>query len=195
LIELLIPIGGKYISDEKEYGAEVLFPTEIKDGDVYILGDYEYKYNYKASLLNTSKWLKNTEQSGWGVRVIDRTKEKYEDILNEVNGKPVTSIRNTFYECENLIEMPHIPDMTVDMFGAFSGCVKLQKISQIPPNVKNISWTFEYCESISELPDIPDGIESANGTFADCSRITHILANFKLKGKNIFINCPIQQVR
>ena len=190
---MIIPEGGIYLSEDKEYKEGENFPDLIQDGDVYIYKDYEYKYNFKATLLLTHKWLHNEEQSGWGVRVIDKKKTEYTPILESIKEKPVTSIRNTFYDCDNLILAPAIPRFVVDMFGAFSGCIKLQEMPNIPETVRNAAWAFEYCETLIKIKNLPEKIENISGMFADCSNIKEIPNDLHMANKNVFLNCNINR--
>ena len=54
-------------------------------GDIFRFGDYEYCLNKKASLLQDNPWLSNDGQNGWGVRVVDRTKSSYSEIIKEIS--------------------------------------------------------------------------------------------------------------
>ena len=181
----------KYIQNEKEYLPGEEIPT-IQIGDIYVCGDFEYKYNYKASLLNDYPWLHNEQQCGWGVRTIDKTKESYGSILCEINNFPVTSLHNTFYNCVNLTTAPEIPHTIVDLWGTFSGCESLICSPTIPNSVQKMQWAFEYCEKLQNIPSIPSHITDLTGTFADCVSLKQISidSNIKTPIQKIFINCP-----
>ena len=73
MIRLIIPIGGTYINEEKTYTEGEVFPQSIKNGDVYIYRDYEYKYNYKASLL---KYI-NSKAVRLNIKPIEKKLDKY----------------------------------------------------------------------------------------------------------------------
>ena len=57
-------------------------PSNLKNGDKVICGDYRYIYQ--------------TSNQGWSVEVLDKTKEKYEKIAEEIYKKPTLSLNNTF---------------------------------------------------------------------------------------------------
>ena len=178
-----------YIQNETEYtsGQEV---KEIKTGDIYRCGDYEYKFNYKASLLTDSPWLKKDDYCGWGVRVLDKSKQRYGKILSEINGKPVVSLHNTFYECSEMIESPVIPNTITDLWGTYSGCTNLKSSPIIPQSVRKMQWAFEYCESLQQIPNIPNHITDLSGTFADCRSLINIVLppQIKTSKDKVFVN-------
>jgi hypothetical protein len=86
---------GNYGGATHVYRAGQQFPETVKDGDVYVYGDYEYRYNMSVSKRTSSGayvsfpeyfWLSNNNLNKWGVRILDRNKEKYGVILESVNG-------------------------------------------------------------------------------------------------------------
>lgn len=187
---MLVESNCKYIQNEKEYLPGEEMPT-TQTGDIYICGDYEYKYNYKASLLIDCPWLRNEQQDGWGVRPLDKTKTSYGEILCKINDKPVTSLHNTFYNCANLTQAPEIPTTVTDLWGTFSGCESLVCSPTIPNSVQKMQWAFEYCERLENVPEIPKHITDLSGTFADCVglKAKPTFANVKTPPEKIFMNC------
>ncbi|MBQ8747195.1 MAG: leucine-rich repeat protein [Clostridia bacterium] len=142
-------------------------PSTVNDGDVYVFGDYEYRYN---QYYGNSKWISNI-QNGWGVRVIDDTKSTCGAILESINCKPITSLYKTFYYCESLVTAPVIPSSVTNMQNTFYGCTSLTTAPVIPSSVTNMWATFLYCESLVTAPVIPDNVTNMRYTFEGCTSL------------------------
>ena len=110
------------------------FPSTVNDGDVYMFGDYEYRYN-EANHMGTWGPL----NGGWGVDVIDDTKTSYGVILENINGQPVTMLCSTFWNCTKLTSAPKIPNSITNMYYAFRNCPLLT----VKPNIHNSVTTVE----------------------------------------------------
>lgn len=188
---MLIPKNCTYIRDNQTLSEGHQFPNDVRENDKYLCGDYEYCYNRKASLISYNQWLSNSDQEGWGVRVLDKNKESYGQILSAVNGLPVTSLHNTFYECTKMKIAPEIPESIKDLWGTFSGCESLKNPPKIPRSIQKMQWTFEYCELLQEMPTIPEHIEDLTGTFADCISLNKMVLpkHIKTAAEKVFINC------
>lgn len=74
---------GDYTGATAVYEAGDAFPETVSDGDVYVYGDYEYRYNYLWLL----QWKKMDASSNnelqdiynsWSVHVIDDKKQNME---------------------------------------------------------------------------------------------------------------------
>ena len=95
---------GNYSGATAVYEGGDKFPETVNTGDVYVYGDYEYRYNYSWM----EGWYKNTGQNGWDVRVIDPYKTSYGEIKSEIAGKPITNMSATFMGCGYMVEAPAI---------------------------------------------------------------------------------------
>ncbi|MBQ3593328.1 MAG: leucine-rich repeat protein [Clostridia bacterium] len=174
-----IPEGGTYYSAGSVYNAGNAFP-DIKHGDKYVYGDYEYTYSRSIQ---------------WVVKAIDKTKNKYGEILSEINGKQVAVMSYTFNGCTNMTESPIIPETVTDMTGTFYGCIALESApaipdgvttlnrtfmnctsmvtgpQSIPDTVKDVQYTFYKCKTMTTAPDIPDGAMNTTYTFYKCTNL------------------------
>ena len=114
----------------------------------------------------------------WSVQVIDTNKTHYGDILESINGKPVTDASYTFKNCTSLTSVPKMPDSITNMEGTFQGCTSLTDLSDfvIPSGVTKLWFTFQNCSSLTDdgLPKIPNGIISLDSTFKGCSALTDL---------------------
>lgn len=118
-------------------------------------------------------------------------------IPAEVNGYPVTELRQTFYNCNTLksVQLPNtlkkitsytfyycknltnieIPDGVTEIGSyAFDNCANLKTI-KLPKSLKTISSsTFRYCGKLTYV-EIPEGVTHINGhAFMSCSSIQYI---------------------
>ena len=89
---------------------------------------------------------------GWSVElneeVTDRKQTKYGEILEEIDGIPVTGMFATFKDCESLKVAPTIPSGITGMCATFKGCTSLEVAPVIPKNVEDISLIFLGCSSL-----------------------------------------------
>jgi len=174
-----------YNNETKEYSYTELkagekFPETVSNGDIYVYGDYEYRYNQYYDYYGEYEgapepvWKDNTEQNGWGLTVIDRKKASYGKILTSINGQNITSLNKTFRLCSNMTKAPTIPNTVKDMTQAFAYCSKLQEIPTIPNGVKNMTYSFQRCTSLIQVTDLPESVEILNRTFMECTALISV---------------------
>ena len=160
-----------------KYGPGEEFPETITNGDVYVYGDYEYRYNYYVSYISSSSnyttWSINEEQNGWSARVRNREKTTYGEILTSINGTPVTNLSNTFMFCSKMTATPQIPNQVKVMYRTFCGCSALTASTTIPSSVVDMRETFNSCSSLTASPVIPNGVTSLYRTFSGCTSLTN----------------------
>ncbi len=149
------------------------FPETVSNKDIYTYGDYEYRYNQSYSSLN-AKWMSDTTQNGWGVRVLDNTKTTYGTILESINGKPVTDMSSTFEGCTSLVTAPAIPSSVTDMSSTFRDCASLVVGPIIPESVKTMGYTFYGCSSLKNVQAIPYGVVYMKCAFGDCTSLVTV---------------------
>ncbi len=129
--------GGTYVGDYSlataTYTAGDEFPETVNDGDVYVYGDYEYRYNYGY---DSGEWW-HCPEDGWCAAVLDNGKSSYEDMLQSINGKDVTLAIGTYRWCTKLIYSPTIPETIENMNCAFVGCSSL---SEVEINATNLTY-------------------------------------------------------
>ena len=170
---------GDYSGATATYTAGDPFPFVPQDGDIYVYGDYEYRYNQKvtrASNNGTTFYRKVANDStigGWNPNVIDATKTSYGALLYNINGKPVQTIKSTYILCSNLTSIV-IPRSIGKIVGAFFDCTSLKSVT-IPNSVTFISDnTFNNCTSLTSVT-IPDSVTSIEvDTFSNCTSLESI---------------------
>ena len=189
----VVPEGGTYkLSNGTVYNSGEQLPCGYgsKNGDIYVYGDYEYCYNYRAN----TNWQYNS-QNGWGVKVLDKTKTEYGPILETINGKMITNMAGTFYQCANLISIPEIPNSVTEMLRTFAECTALTDVSNliIPNSVTEIQYIFYNCTSLTDLSDfaIPDSVKEMNFAFGGCTSLeaAHAIPSSVVYMRNAFIRC------
>ncbi|MBR6688921.1 MAG: hypothetical protein IKL68_02775 [Clostridia bacterium] len=194
-----------YDSDESEYlwlydsvvtyNAGQNFPSTINSGDVYTYGDYEYCYNWPRKIY--ADWgnittMQSYQIEGWGVYYIG-TEGTPTDMLESINGKPITSINAAFANNTNLIDasVVDIPSTVTDMMDAFAFCSNLTKAPKIPNDVENMFCTFQGCKSLISAPKIPESVTNIANVFNDCLSLTGkiLLPCSQKTGFEGFLNC------
>lgn len=148
------------------------FPKEVNIGDVYICGDYIYKYGYLRP--GSSKTWYKSEDEGWGVSLnVPRDKQSYGEILYTINNKTLSkrALQDLFSDCTALKVAPAIPNGVTDIPMTFYGCTSLVSVPDIPNSVTNMSHTFQKCTSLKKPPKLPSKVEIVYGTFRDCTAL------------------------
>ena len=207
---------GIYTDYTEKYEAGDEFPATVSDGDVYVYGDYEYRYN-KAYVDYFSSWRDSQFFNGWGVRVLDNSKSSYGSILENINGKPVTGMVGTYVRCElfndaskiqipntviymdetfkacyNLTDLSHliIPNTVTEMRETFEGCAYLEKVPALPDSVVEIPYIFYSCSMLSEVPEIPENVTNITGAFSGTKIKTAPIIPSKVESMQVlFLNC------
>ena len=162
------------------------FPDVPAKGDTYEEGDYVYTYN-KGIDGNTSI----DYGSEWSVKVKDKTKTKYGEILSEIAGKPVTYMSITFSGCTSITTAPAIPNGVTNMYFTFSGCTSLTTAPAIPNSVTNMYGTFSECPLLTTAPVIPNSVTNMNSTFYRCTSLTTapVIPNSVTNMEQTFVSC------
>ena len=159
---------GDYTDPDAVYEGGDNFPDTIKDGDIFVYGDYEYRYNrYHTG----SKWESNSNLRGWGVRVLRNDKSSYGKIFESINSKNIKSLQGTFHNCKNLTTAPTMPSNVLSMRSTFYGCDKLQTAPAIPSKVTDMHETFYGCALITKAPVLPDTLKIMHSTFRHCTSL------------------------
>lgn len=180
------------------YALAGMYPTDVAveapenpvTGDVFIYGDYEYRYNMYYHYAGT--WSENEEYEGWGARVLDHTKTSYQRPLSMIGSTPVVSLRATYQDCTNLVKAPKIPNTIVYMQYAYERCDSLTDVNiNIPGSVRTLAYAFRECTSadFKNAPTIPEGVEDMTDTYQDCinlvtpsnvpSTVTHLNGTYQ----------------
>ena len=90
--------------------------------------------------------------------------------LTSVNGinKNITNMSRTFYECYNLNQNIQIPSSVTNMSETFMFCPNLNQNIQIPSSVTDMSDTFYYCYDLNQNIQIPSSVTNMSQTFSYC---------------------------
>lgn len=137
---------GDYTGYTSMYTQNQNFPDTVTNGDVFVYQDYEYRYNMYGN------WHNDPSIEGWGFVAIDKNKSSYTEILNDINGQPVTDGRSAFRNCNNFMISP-----------------------ALPVNIKNIDLAYESCANLTTAPYLPNSVISMKNTFANCSNLIEYL--------------------
>ncbi len=169
----VVPKGCTYKSaDGKTYPEGARMP-DVKDGDVFSDGYYDYKYNYVADPIATEEiWLQlKAFSKGWGVYVKDTTQVSYPEMYSSVNERAVTNLYNTFMFCGKLVDAPKLSVNAVNMNFTFMACESLKTAPEIPEGVTEMNSTFITCKSLLAAPKLPSKVKIARSTFSGCTAL------------------------
>ncbi len=113
--------------------------------------------------------------------------------LTSVNGinKNITNMSRTFYECYNLNQNIQIPSSVTNMSETFMFCPNLNQNIQIPSSVTDMSDTFYYCYDLNQNIQIPSSVTNMSQTFSYCYNLNQ---NIQIPSSvtnmtNAFYNC------
>ena len=166
-----------------------IFPIP-QEGDVYVYGDYEYRYGYHYNRYNNGQGYTRTENFiGWSVRVLDDSKSNYGVILNSIGGKPVRQLSSAFYGCDKLTIAPQLPKTTVSLFSAFNGCSLLEASPKIPTEVISLHATFEICVNLQYVSEIPKSATNLQRTFLGCKMLSGDIIVKSSIAQGGYVNC------
>lgn len=180
-----VPDGGKYTAaDGTVYNPGDEMPEVVTTGDKYTYEDYEYAYNMYSD--GQRRWTANESQNGWGVDTWNDNKTSYSDVLNTINGKPITSLYRTYMQCSQLVTAPRIPSTVTNMEKAFYGCSKLTtapNMSKIE-HVDNMKEAFITCKSLKTVTTFPKSVLSARSAFSGCTSLEDV-SQITVSGTNV----------
>ena len=171
---------GVYTGYTAKYETGDNMPSTPKKGDVYVYGDYEYRYNlvwYQTWMdFDAGKdayYFPGTLElfEGWGVRVKNASKTEYGEMLSTINKKPVTNVVATFVGTP-VKTVASISSNTKSMAGAFYQCETLTIAPNLPSTVINMPGTFYGCESLVSAPTIPNNVKEMTCTFEGCKSLS-----------------------
>ncbi len=86
----------------------------------------------------------------------------------------LSSMRNCFLGCENLVSVEVIPESVTNMNGCFWGCSNLTKASAIPESVNDMSSCFRGCTKLTQAPPIPENTQYMFRCFENCTSLTSV---------------------
>lgn len=194
----IIPEGGTYYRGVRDtfyitqntkaefvWHAGEKFPTDVQDGDAYVFGDYEYRYNYvweitgpftgwlyyKELASDRVPWNNYVVADGWSVRATSGDIENYGEVLAYINKKPVKNMYNTFAWLDNLKVGPAIPATVESMYATFYECEGLTTAPSLHEGLIITSGAFMRCPSLTAAPSLPDTITRMIFMFEGCSAL------------------------
>ena len=150
---------GDYSGATKILYAGDSFPETVNTGDVYVYGDYEYRYN----MFWYEIWSYGSNSNYWSMHILNPDKTEYGIILEEINGVPMRNMEWAF-RYSNIITAPTIPNSVENMYAAFAYCDSLEDGPIIPNSVVFLEWTFRDCISLTGEIEI----NATNLTYSDC---------------------------
>ena len=159
---------GDYSGAKQTLKSGEAFPEEVKPGDVYVYGDYEYRYQCAYEDI----WYTDYTEYNWGVSVWDETKTSYEKMLAAINGKVVDNLIGVYTQCNNMELSPPLPDTAKNLKFAYIYCHSLKEAPVIPDGVTIMTSTFDNCDSLKVAPSIPLSVTDISGCFIACSILT-----------------------
>ena len=154
---------GDYSLAEETLVAGDKFPDKINDGDAYVYGEYEYRYNSGFDI----GWF-NYNCDGWGVCVLDTEKTSYENMLLSINGKAITNMIGTYRYCSNMEYSPRIPSTVKAMDSAYRDCTSLVEAPVLHDGVTSLGFTFSSCSLLEEAPVLPLSVTNLCAAFELC---------------------------
>ena len=113
----VIPPRGIYrTADGRVLSEGESFPETIQIGDLFTYKDYTYGYKEYSDIVTRN--ILCTEE--WGVMINNKNQTEYGEILNSINGKPITSMQDTF-KGSNILSTENlsIPNTVTSMESTF----------------------------------------------------------------------------
>jgi hypothetical protein len=181
---------GEYETATEKLIEEEKMPDTVSENDVFVYGNYEYRYNKHY---NGSVWKTNaTETDGWGVRCINDTAYPGQ-IMEKINDKPIVTIECAFSGLETILIAPNIPSGVANVTNAFKDCTTLKSHAGnnvadgdfsayvLPSGVTSLKGMFIGCELIVVAPQIPENVTELSGAFNGCNKILSLYYPCTLK--------------
>ena len=188
-IENKLPLGAKYYTDVPEDGdyTKGTLITDIiapQTGDVFIYGDYEYRYNMYQETDGTwypfeDWWYYETIPEGWGMDYIGENNSSPTNPVGLINGKAVTCAISAFFLHTEVEYAPLLPNSIVNMSYAFCRCENLKYVPNMPSNITEMAHCFVDCYKLTESPNL-----------LNCNNLTNIEGAYWCSGLKILPELP-----
>ena len=125
--------------------------------------------------LNSINNLSETWVTGYKGTIIDGSIEgNIPTYISSDEGKTwkeVSKLFMTFYNLENLTDMPKLPHTLKKGEYTFFNCKQLKNVENLPAHIKSLEGFFYGCESLSKFPTIPNEVEDLTSTFYNCKNL------------------------
>ena len=134
-----------------------------------IVADKDYIYVYDPSI------------EGYIVlKTVRSLQSSYDPIRTNINNKPTLSLKGTFKENTELVDIPDIPNDVISIGDyAFYGCTNLTNVT-IPDGITSIGdYAFYGCTNLTTVT-IPSTVTSiGKDAFAECPKLSEIIKVLK----------------
>jgi hypothetical protein len=95
----------------------------------------------------------------------------------------------TFEDCEQLIEVVGHDKLKKIEPRAFSGCIRLRRVTKMSGVVEIVGWAFEYCPALSDI-DFDKLEYTGNGAFYGCKSLISVnMPSMRIVGPGVFQHC------
>lgn len=103
----------------------------------------------------------------------------------------VTSMKNCFVSCGNLVSLENIPSGVTNMKNCFLNCTGLTTAPSIPDGVMNMEGCFQGCKKLTTAPTIPDSVTNMKDCFLNCTGLTTVpgISNMVMDMEGCFRGC------
>ena len=134
---------GSYSGASEVLTAGQEFPDVVKENDVYVQGDYEYRYNKHT---NYMKGWEKTSLDGWGVALIDKNATTAGIMYESINGVDIKSLECCFQgaKVETISDEFITPSNVEDLYQCFAQC----------SNLTYVSKNFYIPDSVTRMPSL-----------------------------------------
>ena len=142
-------------------------PVDMDLWEYTLMADGTYGLNDDQALLGkgtgrSAGYLGSYTEDG---QIIGKVPQ-YISVDNGKTYKKVTSMVHTFYDCDNLVTSPIIPNTIEDLSLTFFQSSNLINSPIVIPNsVKKLNYTFSNCEKMNSVPALGNNIETMNASF------------------------------
>ena len=169
---------GNFSKPKEVYNAGEQLPCGYKSAylDVFVDSDYEYRYN--AFYYGGNNWGSAQANGGWGVRVLDKTKTQYKELISIINNKKLCSVQSAFQGCSKLEIAPTIPNSIGSLNSTFAYCTSLKTAPTLHNDIYNLYRTFYGCTSLTGTIVINGKISSNKTLNVDSSPLVHTILFF-----------------
>lgn len=83
------------------------------------------------------------------------------------------TINGMFESCQNLSNVPSLPNGITNIQGMFTSCYKLTNMPAIPDSVTNMCESFAFCRNLTDI-QFGNNVTDISGAFAGCYSVTNI---------------------
>lgn len=143
-------------------------PKTPADGDYLLYGDYKYTYIEVAKSEEYANYGWNAEMWVTGGQIYGII---FGALLENINGKPLKTLNNTFSGCERLKVSPELPDTVEVMYATFEGADALLHAPKLPKNLKRMNGVFSGCYCMTTMTEIPSGVTTMKSAFSGCTSL------------------------